>query len=436
MRRFALLFVAALVALTGAAQINTTVKMHRHSSVKSQRAGGVKNCMRHLLVDEKKMAADKAIFEELRANAAKTVKRAGETEDEEPEINYLHNSYIYSDYTGGFHIVNMQPANVEIEGENVSVNLYGNLNPLEGKIQQPSNTDEDGNVFYYITFEDNQLIAEDENKTPYYCRSIDAAYDENTGVYNLSFADAPIEGYYYPDYDELYIAEDAQFGIYAENAAATDPLSLSVFGDIDLLPRETFENAMRKASVYTNSYFESQGERTTDGAAIVTSAGVYINGLSVYGTVWYNLLAYQTESEELQFLVYPQQFATRIKSGDVITQAMDIDTGDEAYFYFKYKEGENNIVLKSDEEDVIYFSEFVVSPEGEGLGSAQLTNDVTITITNEPLAIKGVTDNAGTALSKEYFDLSGRKVGADAKGLVIEKTRYANGKSVSRKVVK
>lgn len=50
-----------------------------------------------------------------------------------------------------------------------------------------------------------------------------------------------------------------------------------------------------------------------------------------------------------------------------------------------------------------------------------------------PVAAK---DTSSDILSTERFDLSGRKVGSDAKGLVIEKTRYADGKTVSRKVLK
>lgn len=448
MRRFTLLFVAALVALTGAAQMNTTVKMHRCPSLKSQKASGVKNYMRHLLVDEQKVAADKAILEELRANAAKTIKRAGETETEEPEFNYWHNSFIYSDYTLGFHLVNMQPANVEIEGENVYVDLYGNLYPLEGKIS-PSSKDENGTEVCLVSFEDGQLAGRNSAGDPYYFRSINAEFDEATGRYNMSFANAPIEGYYYPDYDELYIAENAQFGIYAENAAASAPLTLSLYGDIDLLPRESLENAMLKTSIHSNDYWKESIDR--DGAAIMTQAGFLIKGLSVVSDTWYLLPAVALEDGSgLSFLVYPYQYAGRIVNKsynvpvDIICWGEDMDTGENnAYFSFTMgKDNDNNVVLASDPDDVIYFAEFGINDGQEstgekGMGYYQLSNDLTITITDEPpLAIKGVADNAGTALSKEYFDLSGRKVAGNAKGLVIEKTRYANGKSVSRKVVK
>lgn len=331
----------------------------------------------------------------------------------------------------------------------VYVNFYGDFSVdcIEGTI-----TERAENGICLVTFKDGQTVGSLTDGTPlkiYSCKP--TLIDEDNYIYEFPLAGTDIELYYWPEYQMLYLP--GVIGLFVDGA---QPLLYENYViSAEMLTVDYFSQFMRKATVSGNicSNDLSEGidpkvsqeavainfeEQDADGN--VTTGWYVKSGDFFIPERWIRVdipVVNNVESPRIRATQYLGYYRfSKGTEGNVITMMIDPD----------FTQWWNWIDLSSSTDidgNVTYtcteghYTDLVITESQSTSGRAAAYTDYKLYISNEQASgIRGVEDNANSVQAKEYFDLSGRKVGSEAKGLVIEKVRYANGTSVSRKVVK
>lgn len=244
-------------------------------------------------------------------------------------------------------------------------------------------------------------------------------------------------GYFFRDNAEVFIPE--LVGCFT--ATGTAPLTYSdtpTYANMDIFGG--LDEYLTKATI---TGVDGTEPVNIEGKALIMNNSLYVQGaLFDQPTIWYCMTA-----TEAGLVGEGVQWIGMFRGGPGVTGSAT--PADEPGYY---NCGLNDITytMDTDLDDNLLISPAADQPILAGLvvakgsngglslaGICSLSEGMEIVVTNEPAAgIKGVSTESAKVAAKEYFDLSGRKVENTAKGLVIEKVRYTDGKTVSRKVVK
>lgn len=450
MKKFTLLLAVSLMPLAGMAQtVNKAMKVYNElrTEYRNQMVLQSKNVMSHLLVDKEKIAADVAVKKSLRKVAP--MRKA---EAEAIETPSVFSGYLYSEYAPGSFYSIMWEGNVAEKGDSVYFDLYG-LDFVGGIKLDVANAYSKMGADS-VVFDNSQIIGySNEAKATATLNSTNISLNATQDGFNITKnpAGTKFGGYYFPETGELVIT--SYVGIFVGDE--TTPLPYTLYGGAYLFPEANLEQSMFVADISGTSDY---GAYENANSAAVSLGGdtfwVYALDDDICSKSWVEVNGTSTNGTEIDGGVIDNYQLVSImpdvefKNGDIA----DLDfvnvamTGPDADGYYNYEkngfgffataEPDGGLTFESDGLSSFCMRGFSDNAQYSGLYYA--VTDLKITIKNELVntAIKGVEDGNGSSISTEYFDISGRKVAGNAKGLVIEKTRYANGKSVSRKVVK
>lgn len=463
MKKITILLAAAFVSLNGVAQISSKMPDFGVKAKYSELFSQKKMMNLPVAIDKKAYQANKALLGELKAA---TKKAAAENYT---EITSLYDAYMFLPYAGVSATVPLYVGSLVEDGNDLYVAYMGGyfkgtrISGPNSISQSLSATLGEAVVVDSVSFESNQLVMED-NGEKYYVRATDITGSPEIGWTPVLSSRTTIGGYYFPDTHEFYLPE--WVALYTEDD--NEPVDFTIMADLDFLPMDNFMNEYEAKVTRFGTYTEidENGQEieheytlvNDTATAILSDYGLlYVRGIddldptARYRLSWTFDKNNKIIGANLANNQYVNTFVLEFKDEslnilDIYTAAL-LGPDPDGYYDIDTK-GFNFMRTSDDNADVLCLESDMMNLYGTlGYGINRdthnpagsiisLLNQIKIEVSSTPTAIKGVKDNVGEVYSKEYFDISGRKVGADAKGLVIEKTRYANGKTVSRKVLK
>ena len=438
MRKFTLLLAAMAVSVSGMAQIKkfeskiAPIVKERASFAKSLAKYEVTSSQLNSVVSKANQnSIDMSKFQKSAPAKASTL---------DPSAAY-NNCDVFVDFTGSAWSANMQPATLSVNGNTIELNIYGQydfLAPIVGKIETGENS-----LSAYgldsVTFANAQVVAKStKDDTTLGIYSCDVTGNSTDGWALNPNANATFGAYWSAENQELFIPE--VLGLYI--SGTTTAASSVSYIEADIVPVSSYADYMYKASVSGTSKFDMNTYGNEDAVAIPFGDGsVLVKGASLSEEdAWISIEADENSGQltmpQYQFAGGPYKFTNNNNPngapGIIITRGVNAAfTAFETPVFTSETDLNYNIVYSTES----FVAEYVLM-DGDG-GILDAYNSYTITVSSEKATgIDGVKDNVGKTGVVEYFDLSGRKVSGAAKGLVIEKTSYANGMVESRKVVK
>ena len=439
MRKFTLLLAAMAVSVSGMAQIKkfeskiAPIVKERASFVKSLAKYEVTSSQLNSVVSKANQnSIDMSKFQKSAPAKASTL---------DPSAAY-NNCDVFVDFTGSAWSANMQPATLSVNGNTIELNIYGQydfLAPIVGKIETGENS-----LSAYgldsVTFANAQVVAKStKDATTLGIYSCDITGNNTDGWALIPNANATFGAYWSAEKQELFIPE--ALGLYI--SGTTTAASSVSYIDADIVPVSSYADYMYKASVSGTSKSDMNTYGNEDAVAIPFEDGLLVKGASLSEEdAWISIEADENSGQltmpRYQFIGGPYKFTSSSNPdgirGIFITQGINAGfTAFETPVFTSETDLNYNIVYSTES----YVVEYLAMEVKEKSGYYDAYNSYTIAVSSEKATgIDGVKDNVGKTGVVEYFDLSGRKVSGAAKGLVIEKTSYANGMVESRKVVK
>lgn len=290
-----------------------------------------------------------------------------------------------------------------------------------------------------VAFLNNQVILSAENGIgeDIVVTSVNFSRDASNKPVMTRSESKAFGGYFFRENSEVYIPE--LVGCFT--ATGTEPLTYSdtpTYANMDIIGG--LDEYMTKANI---TGVDGTTPVNIEGKALIMGGNLYVQGaLFDMPDMWYNMTATETN-----LVGGAWQWIGMFKSGPAVT-GYAIPADQPGYYncglsditYTMDTDLDDNLLIAPAADQPI-LAGLVVSNGSNGnlslAGICSLSDGMEIVVTNEPATgIKGVSTESGKVAAKEYFDLSGRKVESSAKGLVIEKVRYTDGKTVSRKVIK
>lgn|GEM_PF-4993512 len=377
------------------------------------------------------------------APISKSVKAPGE------RVSFYHDPYIFSDVLGGLAQARMELGSYVVTGSTVKVNLYGALaiDDIEGTIYDGPNS-HSAEGLDSITFANNQQVAyltSDgspvviatfdltdadgdryiDTATPSTKATFGAYYDAAEGT--IFFMDNEFVSLYVPsrkmhmDYikGQFYTSAAAEYAPYIYDATVT---CSSIYNDAG-----QFSPGTQQLVEYP-----AQAIRFTD--------GILVKGAMPASSVDENWVFFADNDTKTGYIVDTFDFLSEWTGQNGLKYSVVVYCFDKAGN--GVEKGEFTKTTDLDDNDIIesstgWFGSWVYISDGQK-GPWDIYDQYSLLISSElsNTGIKGVSSETAKVAAKEYFDLSGRKVENTAKGLVIEKVTYTDGKTLSRKVVK
>ena len=291
-----------------------------------------------------------------------------------------------------------------------------------------------------ITFTANVVIAKDAAGNKY--KACVGNFNRNDHTVSRTET-ATFGGYYFPEYSELMV--DDIIGLFDEAGQSSAPMAGYCYANFDLQPQTELDNYMYKGTFTTKDYYDKgeDADKVYTRNVIVYPSydGMYVRGLDLFRGGYFIKFAYPEDEKS--------------KSGYDNTSAT---VDDNQHFTTLQKQADNSYVefvtlgvnpTFTDYATVGFFvnenADNTISLEGDGMSlllaygpaiqqPAEALKDMTIIVSTEKYSadIKAPIVKA-TAI--EYFDLQGRKVNADRKGMLIKKSTMADGSVKSVKVL-
>ncbi|MBR1688302.1 MAG: hypothetical protein IJ710_07190 [Prevotella sp.] len=435
MKKFTLLFAAALVALSASAQPGKRIvresKVQKHTTLVNSVVA------KNSSFSEAKPAQPQKL-QKAAKGASRVAPTGAATHVYFPEI------VVHNDSWGGFYSAYMQEGNVAIEGNQLYLDAYDLEEYIVGTITTTAG-EYDGSVV--VTFANNQDI-------------IGGAYTiaalEGTGTGSYAYetlgksAASTFRGLYWPASGEFYLVDI--IGVF--QSGSTTPLTGYAIADIDIFVDEdaaSYEEYFKRGSVAGKSAPDTQNGPLTDFAhevygfimTVQTSTGTetryYLNGIDPFEPDTWTLWTAETNALTGAVLGLEPELGTYIGTwswnsygrGDVMAAGWNPDTGSFGFSNAPYLFAETSAdgttqTFVEDEADEYIYTDIIKFSAGYSLGDYLRDFTITFNLDQSATGIKGVSTNAN-AVATEYFDLQGRRVDAQTKGLVIVKTHYADG---------
>lgn len=455
MNKITLLLVAALMTMGAMARPTLVKKPGAMSFAKEMKA--TPGAFRSV---QAKMQANNTFYAGMPLSAAaklKTIARAPEEDSPTAGLNNYVSTYVYEydEILDDFLFSSMYGAFAKVADGKAQLSLFSDFVPVEGVVESGTNwySEYAGERIDSITFDLSTVIAiNGETGKNFVYGLIDVEYDEESRSYLFThLPNKKLGAYYWADEDFLYIPDI--LGIYAEDA--TEDVPDYAVADLKLTPSEEIENSILLGEYNATNY---SGESLSGEIDVLPSpwaneAGelrydFYVAGFDpIYPYAW---LCIEQSEDGLTASMPSFQYVYNGElnlAEDHTTNAAIINygfslaadgrlkaVGDLSYFV---EEEGDNLVLESDGEgsycDYI-FAEAQYDEEETGVYT--ILNDLKFTITPVLADVKGVNNGTSKAVATEYFDMQGRRVAHNQKGLVLAKTRMADGTVISKKVVR
>lgn len=444
MKKFTLTLMACAVAFSGMAQMQKFVSPVPASIAETMASKVYQGTKFQVTATPQSVVAKNMVNMDLKKELApisKVVKTSGE------RISFYHDPYIFSDVLGGYAQARMELGSYTVTGSTVKVNLYGafDIDDIEGTIYDgPNSHSSDG--LDSITFANNQQVAYlVSDQSPVVIATFDISdTDGDTYADTATPSTKSTFGAYYNAAEgTIYFMDNEFISLYVPNRKMHMDYIKGQFvttAAADYAPY-THDAIVTSTSIYNDNGNYSPGTQKpveSPAQAIMFSDGVLVKGAiptqatadnwvffadnatkTGYDVATFDFLSEWTNQSGVKYSLVVYNFdsdGNGLETGS-FTTTMDLD--------------DNELI-----EATGWFGAYVFISNGQkGLWDVYDQYSVSISpdLSN---GIKGVSTESGKVAAKEYFDLSGRKVENTAKGLVIEKVRYTDGKTVSRKVVK
>lgn len=377
------------------------------------------------------------------APVSKAVKAPGE------RVSFYHDPYIFSDVLGGYAQSRMELGSYTVTGSTVKVNLYGffDIDDIEGTIYDGPNSHSSEGLDS-ITFANNQQVAYlTADRSPVVIATFDITDADGDGYADTATPStkATFGAYYNAAQGTLYFMDNEFVSLYVPSRKMHMDY---IKGQFYTTAAAEYEPFMYDATVTSTSVYNEEGQYSPGtqqpeeypAQAILFSDGVLVKGAIPAPAVDECWVFFANNDTKTGYLV---------DSFDFLSEWTNSQTGLKystiVYCYDSdgkgLKQGEFTTTMDLDDNELIestgMFGARVFISNGQN-GSWEIYDQYSLSISSNLSinGIKGVSTESAKVAAKEYFDLSGRKVESTAKGLVIEKVRYTDGKTVSRKVVK
>lgn len=290
-----------------------------------------------------------------------------------------------------------------------------------------------------ITFTANNVIAKDRDGNKY----VAAVGEFNKETHTAERTNENTFGaYYFPEYNELAVYDI--IGLYDEAGKKSTPLEGYCLVNFDLQPQEDYLDNFYNATFSVKDFFdkgEDAGKVYQDSAIVYPSYdGLYIQGLDLYNGGYFIKFSYpeddksETGYDNTSATVEDYQLFTTIYSQtgetyEVVT--LGVDPTFENYSTLGF------FINDNDDETISIESDGMALLLGNiiGNGSVEALQDLSIKVSTEKTYANIKPAATAKVTATTYYDLQGRKVNADYKGLLIKKSAMADGSVKSIKIL-
>lgn len=442
MKRFTLLFVAAIVSVASFAQQRSGKaffsQLRAQRTAKMAQLSGVAQVSRRANVS--------SAFAQPFANRSSLAKRAGvrkaesSTPYEEGKFSYAFSSSYQYIKGVGLATVPLDTTIVysKLSKDSIFVDLLSKGWGFIGAKVYPSSVE----GYDSLVFEPGQVVGtlKDGTKLSIY----NATYMRGMQGLEFSRTDDPIIAYYEPESGT--IVSDGAWGVFAGKEATESidscyRIGLETMGMADSFTPYSGTRTLayktktdtKDIDVLLSTTPNEEGNETTT---------FYVRGLSYAAADlgdWQSLTLSTTADGKSPMLIYkgaqylPNEYLAPVFSYPGTAAGKSADS---LAYVGTFNNDSTQLTFTPMDEDGAMLEFLLQHGELYYYQYPQTTSSFTINFPKETTAIRGIRANATGNVREEYFDLTGRRVGADYKGLVIRRTVDASGKMEVKKVIR
>lgn len=442
MRRFTLLFVAAVVSVASFAQQRSGKAFL--SQLRAQRT--TKMAQLSGLSQVRQRANTSSAFAQAFANHSSLAKRAGarkagaSTPYEEGKFSYAFSSSY--EYIKGFGLTTIPLDSTlvysKLSKDSIFVDLLSKGWGFIGAKVYPSSVE----GYDSLVFEPGQVVGtlKDGTKLSIY----NATYMRGMQGLEFSRTDDPIIAYYEPESGT--IVSDGAWGVFAGKEATESidscyRIGLETMGMADSFKPYSGTRTLayktktdtKDIDVLLSTTPDEEGNETTT---------FYVRGLSYAAADlgdWQSLTLSTTADGKSPMLVYsdaqylPNEYLAPVFSYPGTAAGKSADS---LAYVGTFNNDSTQLTFTPMDEDGAMLEFLLQHGELYYYQYPQTISSFTINFPKKTTAIRGIRANATGNAREEYFDLTGRRVGEDYKGLVIRRTVDASGKMEVKKVIR
>ena len=332
-----------------------------------------------------------------------------------------------------------------VDGDNAYVTLFGTESTI---VKGTKNTEIDnpyaeiGGVPYVFDLSTVSIKFESD-ETSYILRS---ASEDQEG--NIIRTDASsVVGYYFQENDELYIPDF--IGVWNSDPTVEEPED--GFAGIDLQQQKALNEKFFKATYHTTNY----GGKESEGDATIIFADDYffVKGIVPYLPDAWVMFVFNSEDGSSAMIPAYQYLSegmyyddnTKTSTHPELWTTIGVSVDSQGAISFPYEnristyfvdQDETNGVLTIASDGIAYMAILCVGDPQSSYYVDLILTDITISTAFEHISnsITNVSSYKTTATA--YYDMQGRKVNADHKGLIIKKSVMSDGSVKSEKIIK
>lgn len=446
MKRFTLLIVAAIASIASFAQQRSAKAFL--SQLRAERAAKMAQLSSMKLAGSR--ANTSSAFVQAFANRSSLDKRAGvlkaaaSTAYEEGKFSYAFSSSYQYIKGVGYTFIPLDTTAVysKASKDSIFVDLLSKgWGFIGAKVYQSSMSGIDS-----LEFAPGQVVGSLKDGTKLGIYS--ASYTEGLQGLEFSRTDDPIIAYYEPESGT--IVSDGAWGVFAGKEATE---SIDSCYRIGLQTMGMADSFTPYSGTRTLAYAESSKTKTdTKDIDVLLSTSAdeegnetttfYVRGLSYAAADlgdWQSLTLSTTADGKSPMLVYsgaqylPNEYLAPVFSYPGTAAGKFADS---LAYVGTFNNDSTQLTFTPMDEDGAMLEFLLQHGELYYYQYPQTISSFTINFPKKTTAIRGIRANATGNVREEYFDLTGRRVGADYKGLVIRRTVDACGKMEVKKVIR
>ena len=446
MKRFTLLIVAAIASIASFAQQRSAKAFL--SQLRAERAAKMAQLSSMKLAGSR--ANTSSAFVQAFANRSSLDKRAGvlkaaaSTAYEEGKFSYAFSSSYQYIKGVGYTFIPLDTTAVysKASKDSIFVDLLSKgWGFIGAKVYQSSMSGIDS-----LEFAPGQVVGSLKDGTKLGIYS--ASYTEGMQGLEFSRTDDPIIAYYEPESGT--IVSDGAWGVFAGKEATE---SIDSCYRIGLQTMGMADSFTPYSGTRTLAYAESSKTKTdTKDIDVLLSTSAdeegnetttfYVRGLSYAAADlgdWQSLTLSTTADGKSPMLVYsgaqylPNEYLAPVFSYPGTAAGKFADS---LAYVGTFNNDSTQLTFTPMDEDGAMLEFLLQHGELYYYQYPQTISSFTINFPKKTTAIRGIRANATGNVREEYFDLTGRRVGADYKGLVIRRTVDASGKMEVKKVIR
>ena len=442
MKRFTLLIVAAIASIASFAQQRSAKAFL--SQLRAERAAKMAQLSSMKLAGSR--ANTSSAFVQAFANRSSLDKRAGvlkaaaSTAYEEGKFSYAFSSSYQYIKGVGYTFIPLDTTAVysKASKDSIFVDLLSKgWGFIGAKVYQSSMSGIDS-----LEFAPGQVVGSLKDGTKLGIYS--ASYTEGLQGLEFSRTDDPIIAYYEPESGT--IVSDGAWGVFAGKEATESidscyRIGLETMGMADSFTPYSGTRTLayktktdtKDIDVLLSTTPNEEGNETTT---------FYVRGLSYAAADlgdWQSLTLSTTADGKSPMLIYkgaqylPNEYLAPVFSYPGTAAGKSADS---LAYVGTFNNDSTQLTFTPMDEDGAMLEFLLQDGELYYYQYPQTTSSFTINFPKETTAIRGIRANATGNAREEYFDLTGRRVGEDYKGLVIRRTVDASGKMEVKKVIR